>query len=353
VSDGGAVQIRTLDVLDPAEASEWDGLVNGHPDATVFHTAAWARLVRDTYGHLPRYLYFHSAGRPVALIPLIEVLSPLTGRRAVCVPFSDACGPLLFHDANTAIQDALVELARKRNWRYIEFRGEELIEASGQPPASFYGHRLRLTSEPEALFARFGNGTKGAIKQAIKNNLEVEISRELEAVDEFYKLQVKTRKKHGVPPQPFRFFANIHKNLIEAGHGFTVMVRAGGQTAAGAVFLGNVKRAIYKFAASVPDLAKTRANNLVLWEGIRHLSRSGCELLDFGRTSLDHEGLRHFKLSWGAEEHMIRYCRLETAQGQWAGCSHRNGDGMHQRVFRNLPLAVNRLAGALFYPHLD
>src|SRR5204863_5360548 len=112
VSDGGAVQMRTLDVLEPAEASEWDGLVHRHPNATVFHTAAWARVVRDTYGHLPLYLYFHSAGHPVALIPLIEVLSPLTGRRAVCVPFSDACGPLLFDDNPEPIRVELARLAR-------------------------------------------------------------------------------------------------------------------------------------------------------------------------------------------------------------------------------------------------
>jgi lipid II:glycine glycyltransferase (peptidoglycan interpeptide bridge formation enzyme) len=352
VSDGCAVQTRTLDVFDPAGASEWDALVQQHPEAAVFHTAAWARVVHDSYGHSPLYLCFHSAGKPVALVPLIEILSPLTGRRGVGVPFSDACGPLLFSDNPDLVRHPLAELARRRNWRHIELRGEELIEES-EPAATFYGHILPLMSEPDQLFARFGNGTRGAVKQALKNNLEVEISQELKAVEEFYRLQIETRKKHGVPPQPFRFFANIHKNLIKPGYGFTVIVRSGGQTAAGAIFLRNARRAIYKFAASVPALAKTRANNLVLWEGIRHLQAAGCEYLDFGRTSLDHEGLRHFKLSWGAEEHMIRYCRFETAQGRWCAGSHRNGDGIHQRIFRNLPLALNRLAGAILYPHLD
>src|SRR5690348_7649206 len=107
--------MRTLDVLNPAGASEWDGLVQSHPQATAFHSSAWGRAIRDTYGHSPFYLSFYSAGDPVALIPLIEVLSPLTGRRAVCLPFTDACGPLLFGSNDSTIQHAVVELARKRN----------------------------------------------------------------------------------------------------------------------------------------------------------------------------------------------------------------------------------------------
>jgi CelD/BcsL family acetyltransferase involved in cellulose biosynthesis len=354
MSGGSTIQVKHLNILDPSIASKWDNLVQSHPDATVFHSAAWGEVIHDTYGHKPFYVCFSDADKPVALVPLIEVLSPLTGRRAVCLPFSDGCGPLLFQQsASSIVKEGLAKLARERAWKYFEIRGGELLDESAELAVAFYGHMLKLPADPEKLFRCFGHGTRGKIKQAIKNNLVVEVSQEPEAVREFYKLQVRTRKKHGVPPQPFAFFANIHKNLIQAGRGFTVLTRSEGRTAAGAIFLRNARCAIYKFAASDPELAKTRGNNLVLWEGIRHLSRSGCELLHLGRTSLDHEGLRQFKLSWGTEEQMIRYCRFDSKQGRWVSAPQGNGSGIHQHIFRNLPLALNRLAGAVLYPHLD
>src|SRR4029079_12780890 len=84
------VQRKPLNVLEPNEGAEWDRLVRSHPNSNPFHCAAWARVIHQTYGHQVRYLQFHLGSDPLALIPLIEVVSPITGRRGVCLPFSDA-----------------------------------------------------------------------------------------------------------------------------------------------------------------------------------------------------------------------------------------------------------------------
>jgi hypothetical protein len=75
-------------------------------------------------------------------------------------------------------------------------------------------------------------------------------------------------------------------------------------------------------------------------------------MLHFGRTSPDNDGLRRFKAGWGALEEAIEYFRFDTVTEAWnsAGAS---GSGFHSKVFRRLPLALNRLAGAVIYPHLD
>lgn len=163
---------------------------------------------------------------------------------------------------------------------------------------------------------------------------------------------VRTRKRHGVPPQPKAFFANIHDTLIRAGLGFVVLARLGMRVVAGAIFLRFERKAVYKFAASDPRFGRSRANNLVMWEAIQYLTRTGCDLLHFGRTSLDNEGLRRFKLSWGAVEEMIRYYRFDAKKGKWTTAPSRE-TGFHNHLFRNLPLSVNRMAGAMLYPHLD
>jgi hypothetical protein len=354
VSDGSAVQVRTLNVLDSAGASEWNALVRAHPDSTAFHEAGWAVVIHETYGHQPLYLCFADANDVVALVPLIEILSPITGRRAVCVPFSDACGPLLFRDGSVGvIKDGLIRFGRQRGWKYCEIRGGELSGAAAEPALTFYGHTLRLSAEADAVFAGFASGAKRAIRQAIRNGVNAEISRDRVAVQEFYKLHVQTRKRHGVPPQPLAFFANVHMTMIESGLGFTVLARSKGRTVAGAIFFRNAKRALYKFAASDIEFTNSRGNNLVLWTAIQYLIGQGCEELHFGRTSPDNDGLRRFKLSWGAEETMIQYTQLDVKQERWAPAIRRERQGLQNRIFRGLPSAVNRLAGTILYSHLD
>ena len=48
-----------------------------------------------------------------------------------------------------------------------------------------------------------------------------------------------------------------------------------------------------------------RANNLVMWEAIKYYSAKGFELFSFGITKPDNEGLRKFKLGWGASEGIV------------------------------------------------
>jgi len=112
------------------------------------------------------------------------------------------------------------------------------------------------------------------------------------------------------------------------------------------------RHAVYKFGASDERLQELRANNLAMFEGIRYLAEGGAETLHFGRTDKDNEGLRRFKLSWGATEEKIDYVRFDTASASWKHSGDRRS-AFHRPIFRALPASLNRLAGAIIYPHLD
>jgi CelD/BcsL family acetyltransferase involved in cellulose biosynthesis len=109
--------------------------------------------------------------------------------------------------------------------------------------------------------------------------------------------------------------------------------------------------AIYKFGASDVLFQELRPSNLMIWEAIRTLAERGCALLHFGRTDLDDEGLRRFKLGWGATEERLDYLRLGRR------LSSRNFRGQNHSIanafFRRMPLSLNKLAGAIIYPHID
>ena len=324
-----------------------------HPDYTFGHSAAWAKVLSKTYGHEPFYLRCSRHGELVALIPMMEVSSPLTGRRGVCVPFTDFCGPLMFDEGVSAsAMDKLTEVAHERKWKFFEVRGGKAFEALDTPALEFYGHTLDLRRGAEYLFAHLKSSVRRALRKAERSCLSVQVTRTREAMLEFYRLHTRTRRRHGLPPQPFSFFLNIHDEIIKPSLGFLATASAGSLCVAAAIFFHFDKKAFYKFSASDERWQQFRGNNLIIWEGIRFLSQNGAATLHFGRTSLENDGLRRFKLTWSSDEEQIKYLKFDSAAKTWV--TRRDMvSGFYGVVFARLPLALNRLAGALIYPHLD
>jgi hypothetical protein len=340
-------------ILDPINDPSWDHVAALHRDAGCFHTSAWARVLHQTYKHQPFYLQFLHGRTLAALVPLMEVRSPFTGRRGVCLPFSDACEPLIFDpEAVGLVRDHLVRFARERGWRHLEIRGGKSLQLAVRPAAKFYGHTLDLCSGTEELITRFASPVRRAIRKAERSDVSARVVRNRQAIVDFYRLHVQTRRRHGLPPQPISFFVNIYEHIIRPGFGFTVLAHRGSRPIAAAIFFRFGKNALYKYGASDKRFQELRANNLVMWQGIQFLARTGAEKLHFGRTECENDGLRRFKLSWGTEEETIGYFRVDSSGRQFLAAARPNS-GFHTKIFGILPLVVNRLAGSMIYPHLD
>lgn len=103
VSFVGETRIRSgldcpIDQIQPAnpfEHPDWDEMVIGLPNFSFFHSAAWAKVLVETYGYAPNYFVAKGTNDLRALLPVMEVDSWLTGRRGIALPFTDDCEPLL------------------------------------------------------------------------------------------------------------------------------------------------------------------------------------------------------------------------------------------------------------------
>jgi CelD/BcsL family acetyltransferase involved in cellulose biosynthesis len=352
-SAGEFLQPIEATIIDPLTDSSWDKSVTSHPRATVFHTSAWARVLADTYGHRPCYLRLTAQNEPLALVPMMEVRSFLTSLRGICLPFSDSCAPLLLGSAGAGvIARKLRQIGRERNWSYFEVRDRSILPEGAASSESYWSHKLDLTKGKEALSANFSSSARRALRKAERSGLAVNIRTDPEAMSLFYSLHVRTRRKHGVPPQPRAFFANIQKHIINNGLGFIVIAEKAKRPAAVAMFFKLGQHAIYKFGASDDRWQEFRPSNLVMAETINFLEASSVKTLYFGRTDKTNEGLRRFKLSWGTEEEQISYGKFSILGDNWVQLqSHKSSLPNH--IFRALPAPMNRLAGVLLYPHLD
>ena len=338
--------------VNPLEISDWDTRLKDFADATFFHSAAWARVLHQTYGYLPVYFVAGERDRFQSVLPVMEVNSWLTGRRGVSLPFTDECtalgtNPAAIHRLFAAAQNH----AKIRQWKYLEYRGDRALP--GEAPAStfFYSHSLELQRDERALFSKFDSSVRRAVRKAEQSDLTVEFAQSPEAIRDFFDLFCLTRQRHGVPPQPFSFFANIQRHVLAQNQGWIVLARHGKIPVAGAIFLHFRKSVLYKFGASNEAYQHLRANNLVMWEAIRRYSREGYTIFDFGRTDLGHEGLRKFKLGWGTQERSLKYVSYEPDSDSFAVNRDRRSDLLN-RIFRSTPLFLSRLIGFLLYKHI-
>ena len=367
--DGQA--IPEIESVDPTGFENWDSLLAEHPDATIFHTSSWARTLVDTYGFLPRYLVQRNGPRLLSLLPLMETGSRWIGHRCVSLPFTDGCAPLVSPclapsppptlPTQEQPRDSLREIAASEpllafalslaaslGCKSIELR--DCTRWTSQVPASvaFHGHVVPLIQSEEEQLQRCSPSMRRALRKAGRSPLQLKEGRDWADVEAYYFLHCQTRRRHGLPPQPIGFFRNIQRHILARGLGFVQLAMDGSIPVAGAIFFGFGRHALYKFGASSETHLDLRPNNLVLWQGIRRCAELGFSTLDLGRTSLDNEGLRRFKLGLGGEERLIQYVRQELRSGRIVVTPDR-AQGWHSKVFRWLPSPVSRAIGTLMY----
>jgi lipid II:glycine glycyltransferase (peptidoglycan interpeptide bridge formation enzyme) len=293
----------------------------------------------------------------------------------------------------------MIEYGKKRGWKYIELRGGEKYFSSLKPPTSnlasvssrsapdpsasnlersdprssilvpqasnlgpltsypvpvfitYIGHTLDLTKGEERIYSGLRDSTRRNIKKATAQGIVAKISTNLEGIKEFYRLNCTTRRHHGLPSQPFHFFKKVHEYIISKKLGFVALASCQKRAIAGAVFFHFGKSAIYKYGASDRKYLDLRANNLIIWEGIRELCKHFYENLCLGRTETENKGLRQFKNGWGTKEYTINYFRYELQTMEFTIHQSRL-DHLGTRLFQRMPIPVLNLAGSVLYRHI-
>lgn len=342
-----------MEFLDPLTSPEWCDERDATLGTHFFQTPNWMRTLHSAYGYRPILARLLDKGQTRISLPLMEVESSLTGKRGISLPFTDYCGPIGPHPSEfPELVDALLDFGAKRSWKYLELRdGAEFFE-NAPPSTSFWRHELSLALPEATLFSNLSSSTRRAIRKSERSpNLRVSGQLSIESLKQFYGLMQRSRKRQGLPPQPFRFFKSLFENALAQGKGRIFIAYANDRPIAGALFLHHGRHVIYKFGASDKRYQQYRANNLVMWRAILSYAAESFETLDFGRTSMDNEGLRRFKLGWGPSESKHSYLRYQFSTRQWVSCSDQSS-GWHTRWFRLMPVPMLRAVGALMYKHI-
>ena len=339
-------------VINPLADPNWDARMIEFEDATVFHTAAWARTLMEAYRYEPHYGAWYEGESLAAMVPVMEIKSFLTGTRGVSLPFTDFC-PMLTRRPIPASEamEKLSEHGRSQGWKTLETRGLVKDPADGSAPSGYYVHELDLLPGQELLLGQIRSSTRRNIRKSEKQGVHIVQENNVKGLREFCRLNMLTRRDHGLPPQPGKFFHCLFNNLIEPGMGRILLGIYQGKCIASAVFLHFNGHAIYKYGASDRKFQSLRANNLLMWEAIKAYSSERVRTFHFGRTEPENSGLLQFKRGWGAVEGSLEYMKFDFTKSQWI-TDQVPVSGVHTHLFSRMPLFALDLVGRVLYRHM-
>lgn len=327
----------------------WEEFSRSQKNSTIFHHPAWIKLLAECYGFQPFIaVVCDDSGRIQAGIPIMEVKSWLTSHRWVSLPFSDYCSPL-FTDQSwlNRLTESLMYFANREKPLKLEVRWSLPANYGMQESCQFVTHSLELQSDIGKVIKAMNRTQYQNVRRAEREGVQIKRGKSIEDMRIFYHQQFVTRRRHGLPVQPWKFFELLYHRLLERDMGFLLLASKDAQYLATGIFLYTQQTLTYKYAASV-ECQDFRSNHLLTWKAICWGCENGFKHLDFGRSSIDNAGLRSFKQRWGAVETPLRYSRFPASAAQ---SSPKRLLPLMRFVIRNSPLWVCSATGKLLYRH--
>jgi CelD/BcsL family acetyltransferase involved in cellulose biosynthesis len=303
--------------LDDSQRDAWDAYVESHPQGTPYHLSGWLKAIEETYAFKPFFFTWRNQGSISGIFPFFRVKSLFSGTRLISLPFSDYGGALLSDDRELKAGFQKTLRGLKDSVKLMEVRGD-VADGAGFTAFNYYkSHVLALGCTSEELKKKIDKRTiQYSIRKAEKAGVEVREKNDQEGMDQFYHLNVLTRKKHGVPCQPKKSFDNLLKHVIQRGRGFLLLAYYQEKPVGAGLFLTQGKSIHYKYNASDPDaLGKITPNHLLTWHAMKKGCEEGFQSFNFGRTSPENTGLMRYKSMWGSRELDCPYFYFPKVQG--------------------------------------
>jgi len=284
------------------DKKKWKELLNKVLFKTFFHSAEWEEFLESQFKWLKfkHYLY-----KDKALLSLVQY--ELFGKKKlISHPFCEYGGILPLEQG--------INGREFKNELFSEFQNQLKINFHPQIPKYFQELGLK---EPDStndayfiedldkknsdeIYSNFRKTLRYSIEKAEKQNIEIKKCYNEQELKKFYKLYVKTIKKHKNIPYPYSFF-QFFLNSVDVE---IILAQYNDKIIAGSVFLFYNGFIHYFLNASDYAHRDKQANYLILWNQIKKYAGKNYKVFDFGGTGKG-SSLEVFKKGWGTKKYSI------------------------------------------------
>jgi serine/alanine adding enzyme len=354
------MQIR---LYNPSYKEAWDSFVMNTDGGTCSHLSAWREVFENTYGYRTYYLYAtkspnadgsdNSEPDIAGILPLALIKSRLFGRFLISLPFFDQVGVLACSkDAQKALLEKAVEIAKKQKVEFIEFRhlsptfpdalngecfGGELITKQHKVTLL-----LDLPNTSDELWKSFKSKLRSQIRKPIKEGLTARIGG-IEELDDFYKVFSQNMRDLGTPVNSKILFRNI---LLGFPGQARIFIVSKDSYPVGAGFVIGFKKSLHiPWASALKKFNHLAPNMLLYWSILEYACNQGYEIFDFGRTTTG-AGTNKFKEQWNPRPIPLHWQYWIANGGEKPELNKENPKfQMFIKIWQNLPLPIANIIG--------
>lgn len=350
-------QLHLIDVQ-RAELNEqqWSQYVMQHPEASPYHTVAWADAMQAGFGYRCHFIsVLESNGNDVVGVLPLFVVRGLRRCRLVATPFRDRGGPLWDNEQVLALLiNHVRRLAAHYRAGYCELKPGRTLPAEVLSEHQLVEHSYWLNSQislrdltSSSYLQKLNDKTRNMVRRAERNDLNWVRYDSLRALKNFYRIYLQSQRALGLPALPARFFETLFERYrTDSCRLWLSAVERHGELGACALIVEFNNTALYAYSASNHTGKTTRANDLMLFRSIVDCAERGLETFDMGSDSPSQEGLLFFKRKWGAKQTPLPYYYPAELQAAAQLDSTNQGYQLMRRIIRHLPLSVNRTLGS-------
>ncbi|MBW7837012.1 MAG: FemAB family PEP-CTERM system-associated protein [Sphingomonadales bacterium] len=291
-------------LLADADEARWDAYVDAHADGTFFHRAAWARVIRESFGHRTPYLLALEGNDVQGVLPLTEIRSRLFGRSLISNAFCVYGGPLASSaEAAQALDDAAWRIARTSGIDVLEYRSRTRRHTDWAAKDNVYAtFRKAIAADHDANMKAIPRKQRAMVRKGIERGLSSEVDA---TVDRFFAMYAESVRNLGTPVFAKRYFANL---LRAFGKDCDIVTISHDGQAVSAVMNFYFRDEVLPYYGGGTTAARAlAANDFMYWEVMRRaVEDRGARLFDFGRSKVG-TGAFSFKKNWGFEPTPLEY----------------------------------------------
>jgi hypothetical protein len=277
----------------------------------------------------------------------IETKGLFAANRLVCLPFTDCTQPLYrSRESLDSLMQAIKDELGSAYGTIVVRTDEPYFDVPKE--STWVRHEMCTAGTMDEVASHFTGQARQNCRKAAAAGLEFRHSTESAAIDHFYRLHLKTRKKVGVPIQPKSFFRRLHKRIIENGLGTTALVSLAGRVLSASVLLHFNRTVMLKYFASDPQALSCRPNDFLTLHALKYACQNGFEVFDFGISKRKQDGLRRFKKKWGTREIDVHYDQI-VGETMTAPVDESVALRVAGTAIRHSPEVLCRTLGKLFY----
>ena len=354
---GAARPERPLTLVRPAESARdgfamtpwgeglpiWRTALGRLPGASFYHSETWIDAIATAYKLKLEVATLQRQGQ-LRAAAVFARSKKLFSTRLVSLPFSDSAVPLATDDESRA--ELLCEVIDSYPNASIEVRGI----AGPQPWQNvecFAQWSLDATRPFDQVRKDFGRTVKNGINRATRDEIAVECGLEPSHLARFFDLQLVTRRRLGVPPQPYRFFETVREHFCRGGNIEIWLASLNGRDHAAIVLLRAGNQLCVKWSARAENSHPSAVHFLSVKMVEAHAGNG--ETFDFGRCDTRNVGLARSKADLGCVSRPAPYAFYPKAPANISSEVLSGSAKTLSSIWKRMPLPATRVLGNVIY----